>query len=126
MAYGWTGRLLRVDLTSGKIEADDTLRYADYIGGRGIDARIGWDEIEPGTTAFDPENPLMFLSGPLTGHCHDDKNSFILEAYGATLLPDRATPTYTHPACARISRSTSGWLMARRARCCGGRACTRR
>lgn len=41
---------------------------------------------------------LYFLSGSRTGHCHDDKNSFMLEAFGRTLLLDRGTPVYTHPA----------------------------
>lgn len=66
-AYGWTGKLLRIDLTAGKVEVDDTLRYAAYIGGRGIAARIAWDEVPPGIGAFDPANPLIFMSGPLTG-----------------------------------------------------------
>ena len=66
-AYGWMGKLLRVDLSEGRFETDDTLRYADYIGGRGIAARIAWEELPPGLGAFDPANPLMFLSGPLTG-----------------------------------------------------------
>jgi aldehyde:ferredoxin oxidoreductase len=66
-AYGFTGKLLRVNLTRGTIDVDDTLRYSDYIGGRGIAARIGWDEIRPGLGAFDPDNPLIFISGPLTG-----------------------------------------------------------
>jgi hypothetical protein len=42
---------------------------------------------------------LYFLSGRRKGHCHDDKNSFILEAYGKLFLLDRGTPVYTHPAC---------------------------
>jgi len=42
---------------------------------------------------------IHFLSGSRTGHCHDDKNSFMLEASGRMLLLDRATPgRYTHPA----------------------------
>lgn len=40
---------------------------------------------------------LFFLSGARGGHAHDDKNSFILEAFGQTLLIDRGTPCYTHP-----------------------------
>ena len=66
-ALGWTGKLLRVDLTERRTEADDTLRYADYVGARGIATRIAWDEIPPGTGAFDPGNLLMLMSGPLTG-----------------------------------------------------------
>lgn len=40
---------------------------------------------------------VYFLSGSRDGHCHDDKNSFMLEAYGQSLLIDRGTPAYTHP-----------------------------
>ena len=65
---GWTGRILRVDLSSGQITEQETLRYVpDYIGGRGIAVRIGWDEIPPGVGALDPDNVLMFFTGPLTG-----------------------------------------------------------
>ena len=66
-AYGWTGKFLRVDLTEGYCGADDTLRYADYIGGRGIAARISWEDIPPDAKAFDPGNVLTFFGGPLTG-----------------------------------------------------------
>ncbi|MHB1134686.1 MAG: aldehyde ferredoxin oxidoreductase N-terminal domain-containing protein [Chloroflexota bacterium] len=66
-AGGWTGKLLRVDLSTGKLESDDTLRYADYIGGRGIAARLAWEELPAGVGAFDPRNPLIFVTGPLTG-----------------------------------------------------------
>ena len=66
-AFGWTGKLLRVDLGEERVETDDTLRYVDYIGGRGIAARIAWDELPPGVGALDPKNLLIFMSGPLTG-----------------------------------------------------------
>ena len=66
--YGWAGKLLRVDLSSGKITTEDTQRWgADYFGGRGLAARIAWEELPPGIGAFDPENPLMFLPGVLVG-----------------------------------------------------------
>lgn len=65
---GYAGRLLRVDLTGGKIEQEETERYLpDWIGGRGIGARIAWDEIPPGVSAFSPESPLIIMTGPLTG-----------------------------------------------------------
>ena len=66
-AAGWAGRLLRVDLSSGDISRQDSLPYASYLGGRGWGARLAWEEILPGVGAFDPENLLMFLAGPLTG-----------------------------------------------------------
>ena len=67
--YGWQGQLLRVDLSAGKIETvplSERLRL-DFIGGRGINAKILFDEVPPGTDAFDPANCLVFGSGPLTG-----------------------------------------------------------
>jgi aldehyde:ferredoxin oxidoreductase len=46
----------------------DTSAYGpEYIGGRGIAARIGWESIPPGTGALDPENLLIVFTGPLTG-----------------------------------------------------------
>ncbi len=65
---GWAGKILRVDLSSGKTWTESSIEYGQkYIGGRGIAARIAWDEIPPGTGPFDPENRLVFGVGPLTG-----------------------------------------------------------
>ncbi len=66
---GWQGWLLRVDLSRGRIEVlplEEKLRL-DYIGGRGINARLLFDGVPPGTDALDPANLLLFGSGPLTG-----------------------------------------------------------
>ena len=66
--YGWTGKVLRVDLSSGKISSIDTSQYVpQYIGGLGVAAKIAWDELKPGTGPFDPDNMLMVMVGPLTG-----------------------------------------------------------
>ena len=66
--HAWTGKILRVDLTARRIEVEDTLTYAhDYIGGRGIATRIAWNELKPGVGPFDADNPLMIMTGPLTG-----------------------------------------------------------
>jgi len=64
---GTLGRLVRVDLTSGRICQDDASRYADFVGGVGVASRIYLEEVDPGVGAFDPENPLIFMTGPLTG-----------------------------------------------------------
>jgi len=65
---GWAGRLLFVDLTTGHISFRETSAYGPaYIGGRGLGAVLAWEMLYPGITPFDPENPLMFLSGPLAG-----------------------------------------------------------
>ena len=65
---GWAGKILRVDLGTGKSWTQPSIEYGQkYIGGRGIAARIAWDEIPPGIGPFDPENRLIFSVGPLTG-----------------------------------------------------------
>ena len=66
--YGWIGKILRVDLTIGTRETLNTAQYtARFIGGRGLAAKIYWDEVPADCGAFDPENKLIFMTGPLTG-----------------------------------------------------------
>ncbi|NLP04721.1 hypothetical protein GX411_02055 [Candidatus Fermentibacteria bacterium] len=65
---GYAGSLLRVDLTTRRIERQDTSDYLpEWYGGRALGARMAWDGIRPGTGAFDPGNVLMILAGPLAG-----------------------------------------------------------
>ena len=46
--YGYAGQILKVDLSSGSITHMPTSDYADlFLGGRGIAARIYWDEVPP-------------------------------------------------------------------------------
>jgi aldehyde:ferredoxin oxidoreductase len=66
--YGWVGKILWVNLTDRSTRALDTMDYGpQYIGGRGIAARIAWESIPPGVGAFDPRNLLMVFTGPLSG-----------------------------------------------------------
>ena len=68
MQYGgWTGKVLRVDLSTGAITTEDTMKYKDYLGGTGLGYKVLWDEVPPGTKAWDPANRLIFGVGPLTG-----------------------------------------------------------
>ena len=66
---GYTGKLLRVDLTTGKLwESDEHLQFArDFIGGRGLGARLLWDLLPAGSDPLAPPSPLILLTGPLTG-----------------------------------------------------------
>ena len=67
-AYGYSGKILRVDLSSGNISSIPTSDYADrFLGGRGIAAKIYWDEVSPSVGALDPDNRLLFMTGPLCG-----------------------------------------------------------
>ncbi|MDO8689752.1 MAG: aldehyde ferredoxin oxidoreductase N-terminal domain-containing protein, partial [Dehalococcoidia bacterium] len=66
--YGYAGRILWVDLSSGKVTTSPTSEYAErFVGGRGVAAGIYWDKATPGMKASDPENPLIFVSGPTAG-----------------------------------------------------------
>ncbi|NJD61256.1 MAG: aldehyde ferredoxin oxidoreductase, partial [Deltaproteobacteria bacterium] len=64
---GWTGKVLRVDLTTGVISKESTDKYKPYLGGTGLAYKVLWDEVPPGTDAWDPANRIIFGVGPLTG-----------------------------------------------------------
>lgn len=66
---GWTGKILRVDLTCGehRVEDLDPDFARKYVGGRGFGAKILLDETDPGVDPLSPENKLVFATGPLTG-----------------------------------------------------------
>jgi aldehyde:ferredoxin oxidoreductase len=67
MSYGWTGRILRVDLTNGTSRIEDLPRQwlEEYLGGRGLGVRLMRDYflLDP----FAPAMPLIFAVGPLCG-----------------------------------------------------------
>jgi aldehyde:ferredoxin oxidoreductase len=66
--YGYVGKILRVNLTTRKISESSSEKYfPDYIGSKGLAARIYWEEIGPEVKPFDPENKLIFATGPATG-----------------------------------------------------------
>ena len=65
--HGYAGRILRVDLTSGRTSTVPTSDYVSFVGGRGLAAKIHWDEVSPRVGALDPENRLTFFTGPLAG-----------------------------------------------------------
>jgi aldehyde:ferredoxin oxidoreductase len=66
---GWAGVILRVDLSSGAIEKQPLQEYLrlNYVGGRGINSRILFEETGPETDPLSPENRLIFASGLLSG-----------------------------------------------------------
>ncbi|NQT48008.1 MAG: hypothetical protein HQ578_03440 [Chloroflexi bacterium] len=66
-SFGYAGKILRLDLSSGSTSDISTLEYGSFLGGRGIAAKIHWDEVLPDTGALDPENRLVFATGPLAG-----------------------------------------------------------
>ena len=65
--YGYVGKIARINLTDSTVSAIPTMNYLPaYIGGRGVCNRIFWDEVGPGVKAFDPENKIIYMTGPTT------------------------------------------------------------
>ncbi|RLI09441.1 hypothetical protein DRO42_04230 [Candidatus Bathyarchaeota archaeon] len=65
---GYGGKILRVNLSTGKISTQPTEKYARrFIGGRGINAWIMFDEMSPEVHPLDPENLLIYGAGALLG-----------------------------------------------------------
>ncbi len=64
---GYTGKILRLDLTNQKAtEEEVTLELASrYMGGVGFAFKYLYDEFPPGTDALDADNILAFAVGPL-------------------------------------------------------------
>lgn len=65
----YAGNILHVDLTSNKIwkeKLDDDL-IKKYIGSRGINARLLWDNVNEKTKPLSPENVVIFGAGALSG-----------------------------------------------------------
>ena len=66
--YGYAGKILKVDLSSQSVITLPTSDYADgFLGGRGIATKFYWDEVPPNINAFDPQNVLVFVTGPSAG-----------------------------------------------------------
>jgi aldehyde:ferredoxin oxidoreductase len=69
MIGGYMGKLLFVDLSSGKTteETPDESLYRDFIGGYGIAARTIYSRQKTGVDPLGPENTIGLVTGPLTG-----------------------------------------------------------
>ncbi|MEW6203241.1 MAG: aldehyde ferredoxin oxidoreductase family protein [bacterium] len=66
---GYWNKILEVDLTNGVLKdvaVSDEI-YRDYMGGCGIGAWLLAQMIDKDTDPFSPDNPLIFMTGPLTG-----------------------------------------------------------
>lgn len=69
MLPSYAGKILRVDLSTGKTAKELLSRglAMEYIGGKGIALRLLYDEVKPGTDPLSPESKLIFSTGPATG-----------------------------------------------------------
>ena len=69
MKPGYGGRILRINLTEGKVSKeptpDDLIK--DYLGARGFIIRTLYEELAPGTDPLGPDAMFLTAAGPLTG-----------------------------------------------------------
>jgi len=87
--YGYAGKILRIDLSSGAISHIPTSMYADrFIGGRGFAAKIYWDEVTPNVRAYDPENRLIFGIGPMAGLTGISGSRWTICGKSALIIPE--------------------------------------
>jgi aldehyde:ferredoxin oxidoreductase len=66
---GYTGKILEVNLSNGKIEIK-SIKEGDqrkFIGGSGLAANIFFDSVDPNVDPLSPENPLIVMTGPIVG-----------------------------------------------------------
>jgi len=65
---GYTGKILRVNLTSRETKEEPlNAKWArDFIGGTGLGNRIIYSEVPPSTDPLSPENKIVFATGPVT------------------------------------------------------------
>ncbi|MBU1159285.1 MAG: aldehyde ferredoxin oxidoreductase family protein [Candidatus Thermoplasmatota archaeon] len=68
-ADGYTGKVLRVDLTNEKISTEPLNKEwaKQYVGGKGLGAKYLFEELKPGTDPLSPDNILSVWTGPLVG-----------------------------------------------------------
>ena len=66
---GYLGHILRVNLSTREYRSEPLREewLCRLLGGRGLAARMYYDEIGPHVTALDPANKVFLVTGPLTG-----------------------------------------------------------
>lgn len=81
---GYTGKILRVDLTEERVieESLGETNLRKFVGGVGLGAMFLYDEVPPGTGALEPENRLIMVTGPLNGTRMGGAGSFCVVTKG--------------------------------------------
>jgi len=69
MNGGYTGKTLVIDLNKQTIKTEKTNidDAKNFIGAKGLGAKILFDRLAKGTDPLSSKNILMFTTGPLTG-----------------------------------------------------------
>src|SRR4030042_2380946 len=67
--FAYAGKILHVNLTTGQVRTEPLTEEMakNYIGGIGMGIRLLMNNSKPGVDAYDPDNPLIYMTGPLSG-----------------------------------------------------------
>jgi aldehyde:ferredoxin oxidoreductase len=88
--YGWQGKILRLNLTSGDTQHQSTEDMAErFIGGRGFLTKIYWDEVDSKTDALHPDSPIIIMTGPLAGTSAPSCNRWFIGGKSPLLNPEQ-------------------------------------
>ena len=81
---GYMGKILRVDLSEQKISTDslDEATVKKWVGGVGLGTKYLYDEVPPDVRWSDPENRLIWTTGPLAGSGVDGAATINIMAKG--------------------------------------------
>ncbi|MBW1780549.1 MAG: hypothetical protein JRL30_07390 [Deltaproteobacteria bacterium] len=84
MVAGFTGKILRIDLTEKKmfLEEPDLTFVHTWVGGVGFGARFLYEEVPARVAWSDPENRLIWTTGPLAGSGMSGAGTFNIAAKG--------------------------------------------
>lgn len=69
MLSGYAGKIAWIDLTKRRVRVEELEEEIarKYLGGKGLGAYLLYRSLNPHTGPYDPENKLIFITGPLTG-----------------------------------------------------------
>ena len=87
--YGWTGKLLHIDLTTGKVMVRETGDYTDrFIGGKGIGEKLYWDLWRADWEAFHQDSALIVMTGPLAATPVPSASRWLVCGKSPSLYPE--------------------------------------
>lgn len=91
---GWTGKILRVDLSERKISQIETEDYSErFIGGKGIGEKIYWDESLPEIDSFHPDSRFILMTGPLAATSAPSGSRWLVCGKSPMLYPENFVST---------------------------------
>jgi len=68
LVYGFAGKILYIDLTTGKVTTKPSEEYGRmFLGARGVNDMLFWEEAKQNMSPYDPEAPLIFGAGVMAG-----------------------------------------------------------